>query len=88
MVPPDVKEYLIKVIKAADQVMRTVIRHFGFDDVEAYVPKPLPAESGMAGNPGQPNQSPQLAGRTGGQALLPAPPGTIESLPVGTGSVQ
>ncbi len=55
MTPPQVKEYLMKVIKASDILMKNVLRNFDQEDVDLLVPEP---------QEGQPNAQPQQTGST------------------------
>ena len=38
--PPDLQDYLIKTIIASDTVMRTILRHFKYDEINKIVPEP------------------------------------------------
>lgn len=62
MVPQDVKDYLTKVIKASDKLMKTILKHFDHDDFEDLVPKQAPTKNNLSVMPGgqAPGGSPQL----------------------------
>lgn len=49
MTPPDVKEYLLKVIRASNIVMKNVLRNFDQEDVDLLVPEPGGASGQQAG---------------------------------------
>lgn len=62
MTPPQVKEYLVEVIKASDHLMKEIMRNFGHDDVDQLVPEAKGIEQGGQGDvqrsalvPGSPN---------------------------------
>jgi len=40
-VPPNVKDYMVKTMHAMNRLMRTVLKHFDYDDPEAYAPEVL-----------------------------------------------
>lgn len=74
MLPEQIKEYLTGAITAANIMMRSVMRHFGYEDPERLVPDvkaPVtPGGSGQGGPPGIPAQggppSPQATPPQGG----------------------
>lgn len=43
MLPPEVKAYTAKIIDASEKLMKQIMRNFDHDDVDALVPKALPA---------------------------------------------
>jgi hypothetical protein len=74
MTPPAVKDYLTRVVRASDLMMREVLRHFDYDDPERFIPTGVPDEkalsriapvSGVApslGHPGVPGGPSVVAG--------------------------
>lgn len=64
MMPPNVVEYMSEVVKAANLVMKSVMRHFGYDEVDRFVPEPKIPKP-QEGGPGAQNpagQQPQPSG--------------------------
>jgi hypothetical protein len=60
IVPPEVKQYLIKRVVASEQLHRKVLKDFGYDQPDLYVPEaPVPKEGGAAGGA---SQQPSLGG--------------------------
>ena len=55
--PPDVKEYLAKVIAASNRIMKTVLRDFDKEDVDELIPD-VEQHSEQQANPQQTGQSP------------------------------
>jgi hypothetical protein len=54
MLPDPAKQYAVKCIESAEKIMKTVMRHFGYDDIDRLVPEaPVNAQQ-------QPQQGPQL----------------------------
>lgn len=88
LIPPESKEYTSKAIKAADTLMKLVLKNFGHDEVERLVPEPtikptLPAApAGGNGNgtnrpiPQAPGQVPSAPGVSGGQGVPSVPGGS------------
>lgn len=76
-VPPEAKSYMIKAINGADFMMKSVMRHFGYDEVDKLVPEGAPAQGAMGA--GQP---PQGQGQGQGQ------PGAMPGMPQMGGPVQ
>jgi hypothetical protein len=77
---PQVKEYLLQVIKASNRIMKDVLRNFQKEDVDLLVPEPnlgggngqqpqpgIPQQAGQA--PPQPNNILEMVGRGGGGQL-------------------
>ncbi|KKM70396.1 hypothetical protein LCGC14_1441200, partial [marine sediment metagenome] len=69
MMPPKVRDYLNKAIESSDFLMKEVMRHFGYNEVERYVPEPDAEPGGEEG--GQPQgdvrelqQGPSLVGNS------------------------
>lgn len=70
VLPPQIKEYSIKVIDASEKLMRQILRHFDHDDVDALVPKAItqgpqavPGKGGQQPNaPNQPTPFPTQQG--------------------------
>jgi hypothetical protein len=53
MTPPKVKEYFAEVVVASNALMRRMLKNFGYDEVEEFVPEP---EQGGEGE--QPSRQP------------------------------
>ncbi len=68
--PPEVKKYMTDAVESANALMKSVFRHFGYDEVDRYVPDAQP--------PAQGTQPPEMGGGPGGAPQLPpvsgAPP--------------
>lgn len=45
MLPGPVREYATKAIRASEFLQKTILRHFGYDEVDKYVPQALPEEA-------------------------------------------
>lgn len=66
-VQPEIKTYLNDAVKAANLLMKSIMRHFGYDEVDNYVPEaqastqqqPPPSPQGQQ-PPGQPPMNPML----------------------------
>lgn len=67
-VPDEIKQYVAKAVRGADYMMKSVMRHFGYDEVEKYVPDALPPE-------GAPGAKPQGAPQGQGQGQPQTQPG-------------
>jgi hypothetical protein len=80
--PPEVQQYLVKAVKAANALMKTVLKHFDYDDPDIYSPEVSGgAEEPGAGQGPQPAALQQVgsAGMVGGQGGgLPGIPGLAE----------
>lgn len=66
LVPQEVKDYSIKVIKASDTLMKIILKDFGHDEVERLVPEPAKPQP----TPQQPQLGPggvPIPGGQGGQ---------------------
>jgi hypothetical protein len=50
MIPQPIKDFLTKAIRASEFLQRTILLHFGYDEVDKYVPQALPEQE--AGRPG------------------------------------
>jgi hypothetical protein len=59
---PVAQDYMMKVVKAADLFMKVVLRHFGHDEPEIFVPEPQQGAQGGQ-QPGGPAQNVQGAGQ-------------------------
>jgi hypothetical protein len=64
--PPNVKDYVSSTIIAANNLMKVILRHFGFDEVERMVPE---AKSEVRGTPGAQVGGAPMAGAAGGGSL-------------------
>jgi len=64
--PPNVKDYVSSTITAANNLMKIILRHFGFDEVERMVPE---AKSEVRGTPGAQVGGAPMAGAAGGGSL-------------------
>lgn len=82
--PQPVRDYLPKVIEASDRLMKSILKHFEHEDVDALVPKSLPQGGAGGGAPKQQNPGlavvpPQsgnpMAEQSGGQAASGLPSG-------------
>lgn len=87
MVPPDLQEYLKMWIVASNMFMKGVLKDFGYDQPDRYLPDPpIPPPQPPAGRQvapgGPPPDSAIQAASTGGPAVVPGPGGA--SLPPGT----
>lgn len=83
-IPPALSDYLKKVIKAANLLMETTLRHFGQDEPVRLVPEPTDENPAR-----QPQPSPQMVQQSGLQALPGAPPLPFGASATGTrGPVQ
>jgi hypothetical protein len=75
IVPPPVSSYLVKVIQSSDRLMKRILKDFGYDQPDQFIPEPeLPkpetGNSPQAGG-GQPVQGAPQAAAGGGAGLLP-----------------
>jgi len=91
MVPKEVRDYVMKTITAADALMKMIVRHFGYDDIDKLVPKALPqgqqgAQDGRALQTR--TRDAQLAGPTGGSEVPGFLDGGVGSGTGGPGQVQ
>jgi hypothetical protein len=85
MIPEDVKDYMQKTVRSLDRFMKRVLRDFGYDQPDQFIPEPrLPqpsgADQGGAGGrqmaPAQSSiQSTIAAASGGGGQVVPAPSG-------------
>jgi len=65
--PEEAREYVKKAVTAADNLMREVMRHFGYNEVDRFVPE---VPSGQAGNsPKELQGGPRLVEAPGGQTF-------------------
>lgn len=84
------KQYSKDAIKASNRLMQSVLRHFGYDEVEQFVPAPKPTPQPAQGVPGAPGAGAPTA--TGpGPAQLPTGAAGLPSLPGGSstpGAIQ
>lgn len=89
MVGPEIKDYMGKAIKSLEVLMKYVMRHFGYDEVDRLVPS-VKTASGEAGQPPAAPGPAQLPQGGGGQpSPLPAPqPGTDAGIGSPTGRMQ
>src|SRR6266566_5853550 len=64
IVPPQVQDYLVKVIQSSDRLMKRILKDFGYDQPDQFIPEPqLPRRQDGQGQP----RGSQEAG--GGQPL-------------------
>lgn len=68
---PEEKEYTRDAIKASNRLMQSVLRHFGYDEVEQFVPTPKPSPQPAQGGPGAPGAGPSVTAPGSGSAQLP-----------------
>jgi len=88
MVPEEVKDYMVKTVRSLDRFMKRVLKDFGYDQPEQYVPEPklpqLPpageggpdqkgAGRGQVAPGGAPLQSAIAAAAQRGPGMVPAP---------------
>jgi hypothetical protein len=81
MVPESVRDYFVKVIQAAEMFHKKVLKDFGYEQPDIYVPEAIvngggggqqaPGQGGAAPQ-GQPAQGPPNAAEAGGGAPVPA----------------
>jgi hypothetical protein len=69
-IPPDNRDYLIRVIHGATQLERALVRSFGLDDIEQFIPEPNitplpPPQPQPPGGPG--GGGPEVSQGQGGQ---------------------
>jgi hypothetical protein len=87
-IPPQVKEYGIQVIDAANTLMKAIFRNFGHDDMDRLVPDPIKMMLAAQAQGAPPNGQPSPTGQPQGQN--PAQPQQLPpmaQLPPG-GSIQ
>jgi hypothetical protein len=99
IVPPPVSAYLVKVIQSSDRLMKRILKDFGYDQPDQFIPEPeLPQQTQAGGGP-QAGGSPPVQGAPGtspggGPGLLPQPggggasPGTVGVEAPGIGRVN
>jgi hypothetical protein len=87
IVPPQVSDYLVKVIQSSDRLMKRILKDFGYDQPDQFIPEPqLPrSQNGQQGQPeaannpqaggSQPVQGAAASAAGGGAGLLPQPGG-------------
>jgi hypothetical protein len=90
MTPPAIRDYTQKALQAANTLMQSVFRHFGYDEVDRLAPKPEVSSEGVQpqgqnGGQGQPPPGAQ-AGASGAGPVDPAQ--MLQSLLVGEGKPQ
>jgi len=85
LTPPAVGDYMNKVVRAMDRLMKRILKDFNYDQPDTFVPEPLPqaaggapqAAGGGAGGQmapgGQPVGGPVQAPTASGAGLVPAP---------------
>lgn len=86
MAPPQLRDYLAKVIKASDKLMEGILRDFDRDDADFLVPKPEIANAngaGPAGPQAQPNAG--MVQQPGGGGVVSISRGNA---PAGAGTPQ
>lgn len=77
IVPPQVSDYLVKVIQSSDRLMKRILKDFGYDQPAQFIPEPqLPQpQGGSGGGPqnggGQPVSGTPSPAAGGGAGLLP-----------------
>jgi hypothetical protein len=77
VIPPMVQDYLIKVIQSSNRTMKRILKDFGYDQPDQFIPEPKiqsPQASGANGS-GQPVQNAPSPAPGGGAGLLPQPGG-------------
>lgn len=72
-IPDNIKEYVFKSIQGADFMMKSVMRHFGYDEVDKLVPEAVPAGA-VPPKGGQGQGQPPVQGAPQGGAGLPNMP--------------
>jgi len=81
-VGPEIKDYMVRTVHAMNKLMRTVLKHFDYDDPEVYAPEvgsgtqqQLTGErpEGFEPTSPQPGRSPAMAGNAGGEAFQGIP---------------
>jgi hypothetical protein len=99
LVPPEVKDYGVKVIKASDSMMKIILKDFGHDEVERLVPKAevqkpqappqQPPQGALPGGPpnGQNRPTPVPAGKVTTMAGRPGGP-AVPIVSTGTEGIQ
>ena len=85
MVPDDVKDYMQKTVRSLDRFMKRVLRDFGYDQPDKYIPEPRlpqsspanppPAGGGQMAPGGSSLQSAIAAASARGPGMAPAPGG-------------
>lgn len=86
MIPDEVKDYMVKTVRALDRFMKRVLKDFGYDQPDQYVPDPKLPEGAGGANPqvagggkvapgGPPLQSAIAAAAQPGPGVVPAPSG-------------
>jgi len=80
IVPPQVGDYLAKVIQSSDRLMKRILKDFGYDQPDQFIPEPqLPQRQTPGGGPqnggSQPVQGAAAPSPGGGAGLLPQPSG-------------
>jgi hypothetical protein len=91
MTPEPIKKYVTQAIEASNVLYQSVLRHFGYDEVDRLAPKPDTSEpSGAGGGAPQPGQvpPPQGQGGDGGGAQPPDPAALLSMLGEGGGKPQ
>jgi hypothetical protein len=83
IVPPQVSGYLVKVIQSSDRLMKRILKDFGYDQPDQFIPEPelpQPQQPSAGGSPqaggGQPVQGAAQAPPGGGAGFLPQPGGS------------
>lgn len=76
--PPEMKKYIAEAIEASNLLMRMVFKHFGYDEVERFVPD-VTVQAQPTNGPGQP-QLPPGQGQPGQGGMGPG--GTQDALPL------
>jgi hypothetical protein len=80
MVPPEVKDYMVKTVRSLDRFMKRVLRDFNYDQPDQFIPEPnLPntqaAGGGQVAPARPPIQSAIAAASQPGPGVVPAPGG-------------
>ncbi len=80
IIPPAVGDYLVKVIQSSDRLMKRVLKDFGYDQPDQFIPEPrLPQtssmEAGGGSGGGSPVSSPSPTPPGGGAGAIPQPGG-------------
>lgn len=90
MVPPEARDYFTKTILASEMLHRRVVKDFGYEQPELYVPE---ANAGGGGQQAPKGAAPQGGASPGGQPMagagVPQPSGGAPMVPLpGVGGVQ
>jgi hypothetical protein len=93
VIPPQLQEYLVKVVQSSNRAMKRILKDFGYDQPDQFIPEPKISQAPASGanGAGQPVPGTPAPSPGGGTGLLPQPGGggaASGSLPIeapGTG---